>query len=750
MKTQKRHSKCLHCHEPGTSWQGAEMLTAGLRPFELRTVRNNWAHQRPFSTDDAYRAGREFLFFSRRTFALGRENAGFDQRAMPRALRRPLSFKSLGRPKRFCLPCAPMQRIAATLLALVLSASAAFLQGAEAPEGAWIIESRDGAEFNFESGIATATNGVVVRYGDVVLTAKRAVINQFTGEVQAEGDVRIQQANHLWQGASVRYNLRTGEMAGRGFRTGQPPFLAGGSVVAGDHEAGVYVGRNAFVTTDDYERPGYRVRAETLVVVPGEYITAKNALLYLGNTPVFYFPYYRRSLEHRPNRFSFTPGYRSAHGPFLLTAYEWYWSERLDGAIHLDARLKRGIGLGPDLNWHLPRWGEGTFKYYYLNDDRPGEDENGNAIDDDRQRIYFSHRVDIRSNLVAKAMVRYQSDSRIIRDFFESEYRDNVQPNSYAELEKQWDNWNLNLLVQARVNDFFETVERLPDLKLTGLPQQIGNSPFYYESESTFGYYRRKFADDATDRFSAVRGDTFHQVLLPKTFFGWLNVTPRAGGRLTHYGETHGPGTTMDDQGRAVFNTGAEVSWKASRLWQGVRSSFWDIDGLRHIIQPSLNYSFVPRPTERPPELPQFDYEVPTTRLLPITFPDFNAIDAIDSQNVVRLGLRNKLQTKRQGTLDHVVDWALYADWRLDPRGGQGRFSDLYSDMDLRPFAWLTLNSETRYDLNGGRLNEANHYAALTPNDIWSLTLGHRYLREFPGLGPESGNNTFFSRRGVD
>ena len=71
------------------------------------------------------------------------------------------------------------------------------------------------------------------------------------------------------------------------------------------------------------------------------------------------------------------------------------------------------------------------------------------------------------------------------------------------------------------------------------------------------------------------------------------------------------------------------------------------MDGLRHIIQPSFNYVSVPHPTRSPRELPQFDYELPSTRLLPLDYPDYNAIDSIDSQNVVRLGLRDN--SKRSG-----------------------------------------------------------------------------------------------------
>ena len=44
-------------------------------------------------------------------------------------------------------------------------------------------------------------------------------------------------------------------------------------------------------------------------------------------------------------------------------------------------------------------------------------------------------------------------------------------------------------------------VERLPDLKLTGLRQQLGPTPLYYESESSLGYFEREFASLDTNQF---------------------------------------------------------------------------------------------------------------------------------------------------------------------------------------------------------------------------------------------------------
>ena len=102
-----------------------------------------------------------------------------------------------------------------------------------------------------------------------------------------------------------------------------------------------------------------------------------------------------------------------------------------------------------------------------------------------------------------------------------------------------------------------------------------------------------------------------------------------------------------------------------------------------------MNYVYVPSPNVHPTQLPQFDYELPSLRLLPIEFPEYNSIDSIDSQNVLRFGLRNQLQTKREGRVEDFLDWQLYTDWRLNPRPDQATFADLYSDVSLAPRSWI-------------------------------------------------------------
>ena len=394
-------------------------------------------------------------------------------------------------------------------------------------------------EFDPNTGLAVATNGVIVKYGNAVLTADRASVNHQSTEVMADGRVRIQQDDQVWVGEHVRYNFRTRQMEAEQFRTGKPPVFAAGEELRGDFSNQVYTARNAYVTTDDVARPGTKVRAKSITIVPGQSITARHALLYLGNVPVLYVPYYSRKLDAQANGFGFTPGYRSRYGPFLLGTYSWFPGEAFDAELHADYRQKRGFGGGPDVNLHLGRWGEGSASFYYLRDRDP--DENASDLSfpngyfpDDRYRLNVGYDAHPFTNLNVKGVARYQSDELVLHDFFEGEYRQNPQPNTFFEVNKLWNDFSLDLYAQPRLNEFFETVERLPDVRLTGFRQQLGATPLYYESESSAGYYRRRFAEitnslPGTNNFSAARADTYHQLTLPHTFFGWLNVAPRVG-----------------------------------------------------------------------------------------------------------------------------------------------------------------------------------------------------------------------------
>jgi len=162
------------------------------------------------------------------------------------------------------------------------------------------------------------------------------------------------------------------------------------------------------------------------------------------------------------------------------------------------------------------------------------------------------------------------------------------------------------------------------------------------------------------------------------------------------------------------------------------------MDGARHILEPSIDYVYVPSPSVLPSRLPQFDYQLTNgLYLLPIDYPDYNAIDSIDSQNVIRWGLNNRIQTKRNGQVDDVVNWALYTDWRLRPDNGMSTFSDVFSDLTFRPRKWLRLDSTLRYNIQTTEFDLAQHTITLQPNNTWSWSVGHFFLRGGPVFGQD-------------
>ena len=106
-----------------------------------------------------------------------------------------------------------------TILTLALFALALPWRLEAQQQPAWEIESltgEGGVVYDFQTGLAVATNGVLIKYSGGVLTADRVTLDQQSGEAIADGAVRIQQEDLIWAGEHISYNFNTRQMeAGR-------------------------------------------------------------------------------------------------------------------------------------------------------------------------------------------------------------------------------------------------------------------------------------------------------------------------------------------------------------------------------------------------------------------------------------------------------------------------------------------------------------------------------------------------------
>jgi hypothetical protein len=165
---------------------------------------------------------------------------------------------------------------------------------------------------------------------------------------------------------------------------------------------------------------------------------------------------------------------------------------------------------------------------------------------------------------------------------------------------------------------------------------------------------------------------------------------------------------------RTAINAGFEASFKMSRAWEQAQSRRWGLDGLRHIIQPFTNFSYVYSDKD-PVDLLQFDRLNRSTQLPPIDFPQFNTIDSIDNWTILRLGVRNRLQTRRDNRTVNWFELNTYFDINFDrPEfvGGvipdPGTFSNVFNSLRWAPLPWVTLavdsaTAAARFGLHRGQ-----------------------------------------------
>lgn len=186
---------------------------------------------------------------------------------------------------------------------------------------------------------------------------------------------------------------------------------------------------------------------------------------------------------------------------------------------------------------------------------------------------------------------------------------------------------------------------------------------------------------------------------------------------------------------RAAVTAGLEMSFKFSKAYEGVQSRALGLDGLRHIVQPYLNASFV-YSNEDANKVLQFDRYSRSTQLPPIDFPQFNAVDALDNWSIVRLGVRNRWQTRRDNITLNWLELDTFFDVNFDrPDYGNpsslsddGTFSNVYNRLRWQPLPWVNLRVDSQVPLLDTGFTEVNTSLGFMVTRNAQLNLGQRYL----------------------
>ncbi len=531
---------------------------------------------------------------------------------------------------------------------------------------------------------------------------------------------------------------------------------------------GRYEIKNGQITTCGYGHPHYHFKGKKIRLIQSEghnIVSSKYNSFYLDRYPVAYFPYLSMDIQKKEKLLKdWEFGSSSRFGTFIRTDWDLYvatggkqkeWSDLI---FKLDYLQERGIGTGFDFGYR----GQdlyGSVETYYLNDQ--GEyDINRIPVDEeDRGTILWRHRQELPYDVRMDMEYSYLSDPRFLREYLPHEFKTEKDRETVFYLRRTEDNRAATFLVNQQFNGFDTTVdslreknyaERLPEIKYQIISEPLLDNRMLFSSESSITYFNntveqsadfRKYhptlagfdsgtVNEATETRPVARIDSVARVSFP--FKPWIfNINPFVEGRATGYSEsidTSGAGVEAhgDVTGRFIPTFGLDWSSTHWRTYS-VYNDFFRINRLRHIFIPELRYIYSPFVTRDPSELYQYD-----------------EIDALDSSQILVMGVKNKLQTKRgkpghEKTVD-FIDFNL--DYYMFPTNS-GIYTEGINGIIVRKDNFI--NMDFRCQLNDivafiSERNEFNteefqfdvlSYGAevINPPD-WQFFAGHRFIRD--------------------
>ena len=459
--------------------------------------------------------------------------------------------------------------------------------------------------------------------------ANKALLDYKMKTVTLTGDVSIYQSDVMHRGEHAVYHYEERRMVTDGMRASYDPIIMEAEKLRWFHqgERSVLIGENAGITTHDYEKPGYWLRASETRIFPDEKITFKNLKFYVGDVPVLWLPYLAQPLDSELG-YHFLPGTKSAWGPYLLNTY----GIMLGGNDGIEPG-SGPYGLGVDLaDIHSDRNDEITgLSLYYLKDQEPDYSRTGlprNFNQDDRYKLQLRYRKHFglwepNADWRFDSNLNHFSDRFYLEDFEEDVFTDNPGPD-------------------YQVNDFYRSDSRLPEIALDLARHPLFDTPLLHEGTVSFSWMGERASDidkngiidplssmvvgdpGAATLLAGLRGyerliaeqmvslpladprreqlrrqltnsnygrfHTYQQVSLPITLGKAIHLTPRAGAGYTRYTDVDEP---ADDFGRPIFHLGLEASMKFTRDFHHYRNRALGIDGLMHVFQPYVGWSYI-------------------------------------------------------------------------------------------------------------------------------------------------------------
>ncbi len=601
--------------------------------------------------------------------------------------------------------------------------------------------SGDNSSYDFDTGDTIFKPNARLADPDVLLTADEIRFNQKTQIATARGHVVLTRIGDRLLADRLTYHRIDRTFTAQNLRTGRFPFYIEGPRAEGNaKEVIVY---DATVTYGESSPWQPTIKAKALTYSPGHYLRLKGVNVGIGKYVPIPIARLGEDLAHQGAQWNVTVdgGYRHVLGPYIDAGIHLPVTPGLSAGPDVGIYAFRGIMLGPITNYNLVN-GDDSIKgflksgYIYDQGDRM-EDILGNPVPPHRAYVEWQHVEQVGPDLTLTGDVNWSTDSEVMRDFHAKEFVPIQEPDNFLEATYTGSDYFASLFTRFQADPFYPVQQRLPEIRFDLLPTMIAGG--IYVRFDTSAAHLLEIPPVAGTHLESNRFDTFLGLTRPMSYKGIFNFTPVVGGRFTEYWDTYGA-PHDGGTGRALGELGFDADVKGSGTFD-YENPLWHIDGLRHLITPTLSYRYIPDADKSQDWIPEIDRSTFSNYLPILELGDMRALDQLQAENILRVGINNTLQTrdKTYGSRD-LVTFDLDQDFRFQRAPGQNDFSDVHAEVVATPAHWLEVRLED--SVSTRRAQQATDMTiTLREGEVWSAGFGIGYLSDSygtyfqPGLG---------------
>jgi len=491
-----------------------------------------------------------------------------------------------------------------------------------------------------------ATGNVELTKGGTRLMADRVELNRATGDAVAQGRVIFYDGEDQLTGQRIDYNIKTGTgVVYQATAQGAPYYRITGEKMERLGES-VYRVKKGVFTTCDGDPPDWAFHFGSATADLNEFLYGTNASFWVRNIPLIPFvPFFAAAIRReRQTGFLFPKfGESSRLGYYTELPFFWAIDDSQDLLVSPLVYTRVGEGFNLEYRYVLPEAQRGRAGGFFIQE----------SAKHDASRFVGTTRQDwkLGPRTWLKVDATGVSDDRMLADYGDALYqRSSQRVESNVFLTHSWDTWNLvgDLFVYQDLTTRRPVeLNRLPDIRLVGTAQPLHDLPgVLWQFEGSAVHFVREVGSNG-DRL-----DIHPRVSRPIPL-DVLTLTPFIGGRLTGYDRTvtgfrqpravAGPVEVTSDEPRLrrLFEAGADVETKVARAFN--TGGFWNIDAVRHTIEPRLNYTWITGKGQS--RLPQWE----------------PALDTIDDTSRIEYSLTNRIYGRTIALANaEPVRWELF------------------------------------------------------------------------------------------